>query len=613
MESIASINPSETVDEFALAIQIAKEKGLDHESVVDLFRIAANKGNPRASFMFGMHLFRTSKNPEAFSYLQHAYEVGGIIAQSALPLLYLRGIGTEKNEDLGFHLLEMAYEQGDVKNSIVLANELIKEDCSYYDVNRAESILRAIAQNEDYPHAQFILSRILLELKNDPSQYEEAVALLHLAAAQNFSAAIFSLGNLYRTGTHVPEDAKAAAALYQKAAEAGHVSSMFNLGLLYLRGAKGIYKNLVIAQEWLSKAHNGGHPNAKRFLISEKITNLCNSVATGMLRKKLMSAFAELETAFFHVRELHFVKSKTRLSHFTSWSTLESLLPIGKNGDAPIGFNVLRQYHVDYMNDPTEGFRLLNFQKKDKKTANFASNFLKDIFNSEYHNEQIKRSTNQTLPSVFICSLTKESDRLDLWRAYGNDGNGFCISFDYDGSSTDDYDVLRNRVNQAIFSEAPTWQKVDSLGVEPPLLYDVFYEDAEVEYALDLLSGPLKKLQALAQKNNSIEGDVRRCIAEILLELLYLYKDEQYKNEREVRAVSVFPIGSALVSADERTPGRLYVKTNPFVFESTSHIVVGPKIAEKDIQPAIWNLRWRIKKHGYTSDVYIYRSNVKYR
>ena len=231
------------------------------------------------------------------------------------------------------------------------------------------------------------------------------------------------------------------------------------------------------------------------------------------------------------------------------------------------------------------------------------------------------------MPSVFICSLTLDSDRLDLWRAYGNDGDGHCLTFDFDGSQqARSREVVLHRENQDVFyaadsadaKENPKQSKLaneQSPNITPPVLYKIRYADEDIISTLEKLHEPLIALQKLRAEleSDELREELDACIASMLLELLYLYKDEQYANEHEVRAVRMLPLNDSRIRSDERIPGRLYIETNPFLFTTNSSITVGPKVPGKDQLAALWNLRWRLTKHGFDKTSKVVLSQVAYR
>jgi hypothetical protein len=68
--------------------------------------------------------------------------------------------------------------------------------------------------------------------------------------------------------------------------------------------------------------------------------------------------------------------------------------------------------------------------------------------------------------------------------------------------------------------------------------------------------------------------------------ILYLYKDEEYENEREARILMGLDINAKRLKldtdAERKPPQHVYVETKAFLFEKKySQIIIGPKVAEK--------------------------------
>jgi TPR repeat protein len=66
--------------------------------------------------------------------------------------------------------------------------------------------------------------------------FDEAVRLRKLAAAQGLADAQFDLGVCYRDGRGVPLDLAEAARLFRLAADQGHASAQGALAVAYIRG-----------------------------------------------------------------------------------------------------------------------------------------------------------------------------------------------------------------------------------------------------------------------------------------------------------------------------------------------------------------------------------------
>lgn len=558
------------------------------------FEAAAGMQHAEASLMLAYLIaddFSDANLEKAFPFFKKSFEISKIIKDNPLPLYYGKGLVVDEDINECVRLLKIGHSQLDFRHSNALARLCLINDTPCYDVNYGLSILKDLAK-DGQSEACFHYGKALCE-NGDPALGIEILKSVSDSKDIDLGGDLeFEIGKTYRNGA-------------------------------FVIGNQGdFHSNLSEAKLWLEKAHTKGHSTALTYIPSERIEIVCNKILNKNQRSNVLEHLLDLESKFFEIRDRHIVRDRIWVSHFTGWNTLESLLPIDSNAKAVDGCNLLRQYHVDYMNDPTEGFRLLSYHKnlncQDKKSIE-SSRLLNNLFNKNYYQRQENSSAGDVLPSVFICSLTKEGDRLDLWRAYGQDGGGYCISFEFDGAQHDNELASRNRDNLRFFdnstrkSDAHRKDNTGFRGGAAPILYEIQYSDEAIEKTLNEIHAPLSAALSVARSIPDLEDEIEVIIAETILELLFLYKDEQYSSELEVRAITVSPIGDVGVKMDARSPGRLYVETAPFLFKTNTRIIVGPKVPARDVLPAIWNIRWRIEKHKYDSDISVINSKVQYR
>ena len=255
-------------------------------------------------------------------------------------------------------------------------------------------------------------------------------------------------------------------------------------------------------------------------------------------------------------------------------------------------------FNVAYVNDPTEGQRLIRFSDKSLKRDN---NPLKEFFFKKNTVELIELQGEDFL--VFVGSFSLVPDRLDLWRAYGRDGVGFSI--------TTPLSAFPGESDQTLMGG--TWADKANAWAGSQL-YRVCYQAEEAKDTLKRLSGPLDKISAQTKRPEleKAKDAIDRIVVTLVNELLYLYKDAEFENEREVRMIVAKRFDDRSLRRQRRAAyDRVYVETTGLFFEPTgSNIVIGPKVENrKEVKISILHqlaqLGWRHCEVDY--------SNVPYR
>lgn len=132
------------------------------------------------------YLENQRKNYEqAFYYFRTAAEMGHLMAQYNLGLMYIKGTGTEKSPEMAVKYFEMAAEGG-------LAN------------------------------AQFDLGLLYYQGDGVEKSYEMAVKYWKMAADQGYVKALNNLGFMYENGYGVPVNYEIAMEYYQQSADKGN-------------------------------------------------------------------------------------------------------------------------------------------------------------------------------------------------------------------------------------------------------------------------------------------------------------------------------------------------------------------------------------------------------
>lgn len=333
---------------------------------------------------------------------------------------------------------------------------------------------------------------------------------------------------------------------------------------------------------------------------------LCQS-ACG-LKKRIKEIF------FSHARKENsreaIENTESFISHFT---TLDGFMKICKSSlckskkKMPEGLRLFLS-DTTYLNDPFEGDALYEYLDSvpDRSAEHQRErNSIREEFSPlEFHQKQDSYSLNRSEADeildflerlgvkgtaaksngntainerIFVCSFTSRDDYLDLWRAYGNDGNGVCLSM---------------KAGESI-------KRLENYG-EPPRnpdyqLYRVAYDNAEKARTWLQLLPRIREIVRLVKDDQGLDwSNVQAEILSDLTMLSHLYKHEQYSSEGEVRLIRKAHIADSNVlfkSKNKKTPEHLHVDVTgnrvfsyspPFFFGNSvnSRLIIGPKVPD---------------------------------
>jgi len=555
---------------------------------------------------------------KALALYEHAARLGHVQAAFYAGYLYHEGKHSAVDFVQARHFYEMAVAGGDAAAACNLGNLYHQGQGGAAELMKAKELYeKAIVKGNRV--AAYNLAFMYYKGIFGSPDFEQAKICCEKAMTLGSVDAMCMLGRLHENKLIAGADLKEAVSWYVRAVDSRSMHGAISLARLYQahKFAEGTRERI---QELFRLADSWGHPNAYTYLTNPMIKAVLDRLNGAGTKKALLEqieqALEALEEIFFAIRKKHLISGSKKLAHFTTWPAIESIMTLDS---AKPPRNCLRLYHVEYMNDPSEGQRLLSFEGngKSKKSAKAVatSKLLKELFKEHYFSSFEKHdSTKSLLPSVFTVSLTQEADRLDLWRAYGRDGAGYCLVLPVEQEAGESAYVRNRSASLGFLSDAigndEDWQEKKQ---DIPCLYWIQYSDKKVIEALDAIATPLDTVLALKDEMpDSAWKEVASCATAILIELLYLYKDEQYSTEKEARALSVMRLDHPRVQPDERTPGRLYCETAPFLFNTPgSEVILGPKV--QDQTSAMWNIRYRLTKMGIDGNTVVRKSSVPYR
>ena len=423
-----------------------------------------------------------------------------------------------------------------------------------------------------------------------------------------------------------------------KQAEAGDAKAMVLLAIAYYKG-EGVKQDEAKCYAWMMQALQfgqiampnlmatfrdsiGGNQDLQNFFRRIEIAAKTGWTAGFIIGSiNALRKSGKLDTATSHkvsatllaliwvchkIRlEKHGVESGKFLSHYTDFTALDSIL----QGNAS---NHLRLYNVAYFNDPNEGAIFPAALEKEMRSLIYGNN-------SEIPHEITIEDNNAFL--VYACSFSEEADRLDLWRAYGKNGEGYSITVRIpDNMKADDasnffQDMYVPNLS-ALFADknTPISKPPDEGDIR---IYKVLYGDS-VKGAVITIKPLLQDLQEAMQNKERIAAEIVWSLAQwILADLRYLYKDKAYKLEQEYRIIRVADFRNEKLDSDKcderiRTPQRLFIKTPPCLFlEKGCKITIGPRVPNKIV--AELDIRRRLARNKWDTTTKVVYSKMPYR
>ena len=626
----------------------------DPQSYFTWMKQAALEGDPEAMFSLA-EAYRSGDGvapdeDQYFYWRQKMAEQGSPFAVMELAHAFKTGIGTPQSNDEFFksaiRAMELAKEamsadkidenlaSEDLPRAILLVARAYQEgtgtakcDVTYFKylseavdaVNYAIELEKA-KEPPRVKEVQFSLAPILCEfalahLEGYGTVKSPTKAFMYMkeAAGAGDPKGMLRLATLYESGLGTSRNPSSAFHWRKKAAELNDPTAMYETAITYGTRTGGS-EDPVEFHRWARDAVRTGHNKA--FMALSLAELHLKGLITPRKISNVLDLFDSLRREVQEIKSGHTLaknEAPDGVAHFTTLETLHSMLPAPTTssfsltrGDA----NFLRLYNLAYVNDPQEGKILL--VGDDDEAITIQEFFPGSLLGAH---EITERRYSETIPlsglafSVYVGSFTLRSDRLDLWRAYGQDGTGFCIV-------TPIQSFLRytGTADQAFAGFAASEANDPDI---PMTLYRVEYGKTKIASTRLRLNKYLKEISAARDRvakaaldQQAVRSQIDLTVRAILSDVLYLYKHAEYKNEEEVRMLAPFAISARPVTADERSPAHLFVRTQPFLFAPDSKIIIGPKVRQPEAVRL--ELKHRLDRNGH-SGVDVVPSEIQYR
>ena len=238
--------------------------------------------------------------------------------------------------------------------------------------------------------------------------------------------------------------------------------------------------------------------------------------------------------------------SENELGYYTSLETFSYMLPF-KAGDDMVGR--LSVMNIAYMNDPNEGRTLQ-----------------KCLFKGDVPFEgDLQHRKNARYPYVFLKCFTPQIDFLPMWEMYGDHATGCCLVLDWNPTQNKQIEVPLYHV--CYLTNNGSAYKVNESN------------NADLEKREEI-EQELKDLGAICDILYATRDEI--CIEALhafLNPILYLFKEDSYAYEREVRIYYQYPEVDRRFRHTSDNFGKLYVATDfPIAIKE---IILGSKFAER--------------------------------
>ncbi|MGH8282498.1 MAG: SEL1-like repeat protein [Gammaproteobacteria bacterium] len=619
---------------FGLAMAYRDGIGIrpDQQEYTRLLERAATAGEPGAmnnlaiNYLYGLGVQVNAQ--KHFQLLTQAAKAGDLSAMFNLSHAYRDGAGTAKNQDEYVAWLEKAAQLQHPTAMVEMSAYYLKAtlaDRRHMDVEQLakdllfEQFATRAAELGD-GRAMYLLAkahRMGIGASHDPAAARQWI---ERAAEAHFPMAMIELAQSYHDGAGYDKDETKYFEWIKRAAESGDVPAKRMLALAY-HDAQGTNRSISECRRWLEEAANEGD-QAAFVLLGLLELEQDNQIGANTLRDMLVP-FMGLQAEISKIKKNLIVREAPEgVSHFTTLEAVTAMLS-GGAADAAMS-NRLRLYNAAYLDDAQDGRRL--FEGEASSTAGLLREFFPDNTSRDW---PLTTPWDGREYSVYIASFNLRSDYLDLWRAYGRDGSGFCVVTPLAAFSQQGDKLPFNQMHETELAEPASMS--EELQSDPaaaqtkiperprhkrfvqPVLYRVEYDPAAVAEALDGLQPHLEAIAGIKKALGKDAGIIDALVRILVSDVLYLFKHEAYQGEREARIVAAFDISSDYINSDQsRLPARLYVETEPCLFvEDNSRIIVGPKV--KDRAAAYLDLRYHLAKSRWALSTQVSYSSVQYR
>lgn len=281
---------------------------------------------------------------------------------------------------------------------------------------------------------------------------------------------------------------------------------------------------------------------------------------------------------------------KCNLCHYTSIYNMKKFFIKSEESEKYRPAKI-RLRNARYMNDPEEGTILLKYLSDKVKKQCEEECIIDNILNN-------LDSVSANSEDVYLFSLSRNKDKLQMWVHYAEKANGICLVID--NTSIPD-DILNNK----------TIGFVSYINLEDSHIAKKNYKKKwgkknreEVEYTIKQIAKYIRNLQKeieLSKYGCAEKRNIEIRLLNILNRIRFLFKSSDYKYEREVRLLQCNPTPED-IKYDESYIPLLHVEVENLKYKE---VIIGPKVENpQHIAPFI---------NSVDRTITVEKSKIKYR
>ena len=319
-------------------------------------------------------------------------------------------------------------------------------------------------------------------------------------------------------------------------------------------------------------------------------------------RIKSLELLMSLTFVIRNIKEVLFYKNArdADLAHYTSLYALRNLSMTGQSNK-----NSFRLYNATHMSDPQEGeefFKILDIPE-----------FRKTFYENYEDKSPISPAYIASFNTVDIDSRNIP-DKLTLWRFYGkhndDEAAGACLIF----KSSQFVKEASDQIGDMAYLQTGAYiatQGRSQIESKPPLtrlpLYAIAYTSGEIQDHISKLRRHLIEAKEFFSGLNVADSSAfASLVREVLDEIRFLFKSQQFQEEKEVRAVWIVkdktPVDVRLDVDTEKLPPRPYLTFAENI--KFYKVVLGPKVTDLNT--------WRYWLNTQRPDLQVEKSKIPF-